>query len=685
VDLNTKTEWPENAPPELGNPLLIEAFLKEEIRRTQITLIGELDLVAPTSYAGIEWSLFELASYLVNKNIIKNSLTVEKMADWKYPATLSIWSVGVAQLAADGMIKLWDLDGYSAGQLANLATMFSRSIEMLELATFEGELLGAQKNVQLARIHAMIPDFAAHRYSEIIRRAVKYNQGVIQILHAVIEDTVISKGVRRLFSARPEIGMDLIERSFNFLAYGYQLELPSRLKSKLDQNLPRENVKRKVDSFPVVEFVEWEGAFRVVGASSWQILDEALNRVEFNQIPESNVYVTKDGSLKIPILDISQGYLICNSSGRLVYGNSIPSDGYLLWHDETKIVSAIDFLEDGYMPFWKSWHFSYFQNVSELELVLPNGDIKKLTNRKTVSVQDFRVPNLLNESGNPVFSAYPTLIEPQLLKLTDHITDSQLELNQHIGPVVNESGGEIDLTISSGLGKSRRWTGLVIPGIQLSGLDNAIRVGDKKPVTLRLPKTWKFTYPADFVELSEATVNIEASTNLEPQVFRIRNSGFEEFFIGLEIPVLSWSIEFTNRESITVAGSFRVNRTERASVRAVILHGVGDYVPLLRVGEVSIPGRKRGNDVRYDLRLLADIRNNSNDAVEMTWNYETVRLVSFEQVASKKLKSVELSKLASAVIEKGYFSQADWDNYRSRAVKESLDLRKMLLRQRGNR
>jgi hypothetical protein len=112
---------------------------------------------------------------------------------------------------------------------------------------------------------------------------------------------------------------------------------------------------------------------------------------------------------------------------------------------------------------------------------------------------------------------------------------------------------------------------------------------------------------------------------------------------------------------------------------------VGDYVPLLRVGEVSIPGRKRGNDVRYDLRLLADIRNDSNEAVEMTWNYETVRLVSFEQTESKKLKSVDLSKLASAVIEKGYFSQEDWDTYRSEAAKESLDLRKMLLRQRGNR
>jgi hypothetical protein len=371
VELIRKFEWPENSPTEMANPLQIEAFLKEEIRKTQITLVGELDLISPCSYAGIGWSLFELSEYLVNKNIIKNSLTAEKMADWKYPATLAIWSVGVAQLAEDGAIKLWDLPGYSSGQLANLATMFSRSIEMLELATFEGDLLGAQKNVQLARIHAMIPDFAAQRYSDIIRRSVKYNQSVIQILHSIIDDTVISKGVRRLFTARPDIGMDLIERSFNFLAYGYQLDLPARLKSKLDQNLPRESSKRKVDSFPVVEFVEWEGTFHIVGASTWQILDDFMNKVEFNQIPESNIYVTRDGNQKIPILDISQGFLVCNSNGKLIYGNSIPSEGYLIWNDGTKIHSGIELLEDGYLPLWKSWHFSYFHNIAEIRTCSP--------------------------------------------------------------------------------------------------------------------------------------------------------------------------------------------------------------------------------------------------------------------------------------------------------------------------
>ncbi len=216
--------WPDSAPIELGNPRSIENYLEDQIRSRNITLIGELDLVSETSYAGINWTLFELASYLVNKNIIKTSLTSEYMANWPYPATLAIWSVGQAQLAEEGDLKLWDISGYSSSQLASLALMFTKSIEKLDLETFGDELLGAQKHVQLARIHALIPEFATQRYSEIIRRAVKYNQSKIQILNYVIDDTIISKSVRRLFTARQELGLDLIERSFNYLAYGYELE-----------------------------------------------------------------------------------------------------------------------------------------------------------------------------------------------------------------------------------------------------------------------------------------------------------------------------------------------------------------------------------------------------------------------------------------------------------------------------
>ena len=79
MDLEIKTEWPETAPGIMGNPVNIEKFLKEEITSRQVTLIGELDLVAETSYAGVGWSLYEFASYLANKNMIKHSLTAERL------------------------------------------------------------------------------------------------------------------------------------------------------------------------------------------------------------------------------------------------------------------------------------------------------------------------------------------------------------------------------------------------------------------------------------------------------------------------------------------------------------------------------------------------------------------------------------------------------------------------------
>jgi hypothetical protein len=404
MDSGTPAAWPENAPSELGNPRSIERFLDDQIRSRQVTLIGELDLVSETSYAGVNWSLFDFASYLVNKNIIKNSLTSELMANWAYPATLAIWSVGQAQLAEDGN-KLWDIPGYSPGQLANLALMFTKSIEQLELATFGDELLGAQKHVQLARIHALIPDFAAQRYSEIIHRAVKYNQSKVQILNYVIDDTIISKGVRRLFSARQEIGLDLIERSFNYLAYGYELDLPDRLKSKLSRGNLQRKPKQKKDAFPSISFLEYAGAIEVRGGESWHIVDSAGSPIDHQRITEDNLFAIKEGSEKVKLLDVTLGYLLFDISGNLIYGSTLPLDGgYLLWRDDVKILSEFANLDDGHLPLWPNWNFTFFHDRTELFLELPDGSTKRFESRKTVSVKDFKVSNLQDINGNSIYS-----------------------------------------------------------------------------------------------------------------------------------------------------------------------------------------------------------------------------------------------------------------------------------------
>ena len=676
--------WPENAPSELGNPRSIERFLDDQIRSRQITLIGELDLVSETSYAGVSWSLFDLASYLVNKNIIKNSLTSELMANWAYPATLAIWSVGQAQLAEDGN-KLWDIPGYSSGQLANLALMFTKSIEQLELATFGDELLGAQKHVQLARIHALIPDFAAQRYSEIIHRAVKYNQSKVQILNYVIDDTIISKGVRRLFSARQEIGLDLIERSFNYLAYGYELDLPDRLKSKLSRGNLQRKPKQKKDAFPSISFLEYAGAIEVRGGESWQIIDSSGSPIEHQRITENNLFAIKEGSEKVKILDVTLGYLLFDISGNLIYGSTLPLDGgYLLWRDDVKILTEVAHLDDGHLPLWPNWNFTFFHDMTELFLELPDASTKRFESRKTVSVKDFRVSNLQDINGNSIYSNYPVIEETGYIKLTDHLADTQIELVNHDGPVMDAPGGIIDMTLSSGLGKSKSFKGLVIPNLSVSGIENALQIGSVAQISVALPADWKFSYPDEFINQTRASFQFKVEPNQDIMVLKVKDHADQEHFIGLEVPVLSWSVEFSNRESVTVATVLQLDVASRKYVRAIILHGVNEYVPIVNAGEVPITGRKRGNDARYDLRLLSDVLTDGESTISMKWNYQDVSLVSFIKPKSRKMKSVDIKNLAAEAIAKEIISEEDWNSYQAETQKQSFDLRNLLRRQRGN-
>lgn len=684
MDSQTPVAWPENAPSELGNPRKIELFLANEIRSRQVTLVGELDLVSETSYAGINWSLFDLASYLVNKNIIKNSLTSELMANWSYPATLAIWSVGQAQLAEDGN-KLWDIFGYSSGQLASLALMFTKSIEILDLATFGEELLGAQKHVQLARIHALIPDFAAQRYSEIIHRAVRYNQSKIQILNCVIDDTVISKGVRRLFSARQDIGLDLIERSFNYLAYGYELDLPDRLKSKLSKDNAQPKVKRKKEEFPSIAFVEYAGAIEIRGGRSWQIVDSDGSPIENHRVTPTNVFAMKDGSERVKILDVSHGYLLFDIGENLIYGSTLPADGgYLLWRDDVKIISKIEHLDDGHLPFWPNWNFTFFQNLSELVLEFTDTSTKKFERRKTLAVTEYRVPNLQDLHGNNVYARYPVIEESGYVTLTDHLTDTQIELVNHDGSITDALGGVIDMTLSSGLGKSKSFRGLVIPEVSVSGIENALPIGSVAQINIQLPRNWKFSYPDTFKDQTNANFQFTVKPDQEISILRVTDHSEQEHVIGLEVPVLSWSVEFSNRESVTVATTLQLDVASRKNVRAIILHGVHDYVPIVKAGEIPISGRKRGNDARYDLRLLSDVHTEEESFINMKWNYDDLNVVSFLRQRSKKMQSVDIRNLAAEAIAKKIISEEDWVAYRTETHKQSVDLRNLLRRQRGN-
>lgn len=668
-------EWPAWADVESRNPTYIENFLSSEIKNNQVTLIGELDLVEPTEYGGASWSLLQLANYLVSKDIIKRTLSSNPYGYWPFPATLAIWAVGHAQTAEDGN-KLWEVDGYSTSQKSRLAETFAESIKLLGLNTFSEVLQGAQKYVQLARIHAMIPDFTLDRYSQIIAAGVKFNRPKKQIFNEILKDSIIAKGVPRLFESEPNLGIDLIERSFNYLAYGYELDLPSRIKDKLGSGPNKKVINRTKIQFPKIIFVEWERRIEIHGADSWRIISKTGLRIDPQSIPAEPLFADNGSGESIKFFDPSAGYLVFDIDGNILDGREISKEGgFIAWRDDLQVFTEIENLETGYLNDWPDWKYAFYQGIESLEVKAKDGRIFNLSKQKSFDIIEYEIQHLFDKHKNKLYSEYPHITTPQNFKLTDHILGTQQRFEGKVGPILNGNGGNIDITVSTGLGRSKNFTGLVVPGIQVKGLESALVLGEKRKVTISLPAGWKFVYPEEYKGRGECVFEIQGKTDLQPEIIRIENDSKEQHIVGVEAPLLSWSLEFENKENEMHATEVIKARDDRRKIRALILHEVNDYVPFLKVNDSSISGRKRGRDVRYDLRRLQDDRSSEETLVSITWNYIQLPLVTFKDIKTKSMRLKDMNELPSALELVGIWSPGAWEDYQASKKQESLQLR----------
>ena len=682
-------EWPLEAAVEDRNPRSIESFLHSEIVSGHISLIGELDLAAPTIYAGIGWTLLDLANYLVSKPVIQKTLTNrDTWVVWPYPATLAIWSVGHAQTATDGN-ALWekDLENYTAGQKVKLAELFTDSIAKLGLETFDGELERAQRHSQLARIHAMIPDFAVKRYAEIVENGVRHDRPKQQILEEIIRDTVISKGVIRLFSARPEMGLDLITRSFNYIAYGYGLELPERLTSKisLEGRVARQKMSRRL--FPEVRFFESDRKPIVLNAGGWKLFAPSGEEIEFDTFGPDLIFAEKESSGLITIFDPSDGYLIFDDQGRLVTGQLLPNEaGFLLWKSSTVLVSAIENLDPSYLIGWDEWQYSYIQNVEKLELLLDSGETRILIRSETLKFEVSRVPYLFDEFENEIMSEYPILSFVREARITDHLGNRQYALKGGERVHLDEEGGLIDITATIGLGKSAHTEGLVVPGFTIIGLENALTEGQKKKITLNLPFGWSFTYPASLRGKSSGSLELIADPLIKVEIIEFVDPHGIEHTTYLEIPILNWSLVFSDRENQSTGTETKMRLEDRKKIEALILHEVDEYLPPLKAGEISIIGKRRGRDARFDLRFLQQDNSVEGTYLTLPWNYQDLTLLSFQNFHKRKpavLTSFHDLNNASLLEEAGLFTAQEWSDYLTIKTQESSMYRDRLRQSRG--
>ena len=680
------SKWPDADPLGYSSPKSIEGYLKSTIRSEDPSLLGEVDLQTTRDYAGINWSLLDLANYQISNRVIIEDLEAQQH-QLQYPATLAIWAVGHAQLSDEGG-KLWDLlEEYSQAEKTKIAKKFTHAMDFLNFDLFIDELKDAQKHAQLASIHAMIPDFAIPKFGQVVSHGVRLNRPADQILEEILNDPSISKGVARLFLARPEMGLDLISRTFDFIAYGHEVELPARILNKISIEKGSHTKTGGKKDFPEVRFHESERRpIILVGNSGWLLESDSGEIVEPDSFPPVLISTEKEEGEKITLVDPGLGYLVFNEDGKLLRGKKLPEHaGYILWSAQTRVLTPVQDLDEGFLigSGWDTWHYAYFQKINKIELATPNGQITTLTRSEKLKIETNVVPRLVDSDENAVFSSFPIVSSGQNARVTDNLQNLKYRVENSEFQLGEEPNHYIDFTVSAGLGRSSRIQGIVVPGIAIEGLENALIQGEKRKVSLSLPDGWHFSYPAELQDKTSGTVSVDA--DIPTEILEFVDAQGNEFTTFLEVPVLSWSLVFNDRENQITGSETKLLLEERRHIEALILNSVDLYKPLLKVGSSYFEGKQRGQNVFYDLRTLQQDRSMNETVVSITWNYREVTLLSFRKIERKKL--ISLSALADLgkvdLVEAGLFTVEDLAEYQRSKQQEHIKYRDRLRGMRG--
>ena len=474
--------WPDTDPVGYSEASSIEVFLKSEIRREQPSLLGQMDLTTPRNYGGIGWSLLQLASYLIERREIVKDLDA-KPHEIRFPATICIWSVGQAQISDEGG-KLWDLlEEYSSVEKSRFAKKFTESMDLLNFDLFTNELQEAQKHAQLASIHAMIPDFAIEKFADVVAQGTRLNTSKEQILENILQDVTISKGVARLFSARQEMALDLIERTFNFISYGYEVELPDRILSKLSTENRKSSKKAASRDFPDVRFYESDRHPTIFSSSSWTFETADGEMVDPQQFHPVKIFAKQEASEKFPIFDPAQGFLVFSDDGKIQRGKRLPEHaGFLLWNEKSRVLTQNVELDQGYLigSGWETWNYAYFQKLERLDLAIESGEIVSLTRPERLSIEIEAIPYLIDSDSNPVLSSYPRISAGQNVKVIDNVQNTRYRIDESDATLGSAPQHTIDFTVSAGLGRSTAVRGIVVPGMQIRGLEHALIHEEKR-------------------------------------------------------------------------------------------------------------------------------------------------------------------------------------------------------------
>jgi hypothetical protein len=676
------TKWPAHADPLTANPRKIEVFLEDLIVQAQVTLLGEIDLDAPSNYHDCGFTIWELANFVFSKPVITNGLTNRISGPWRYPAVVAIWSVSQAQRLEDGT-ELWTTADLDARKRIVLAKTFSESIDLLHLENFDEKLLGMQHHIMLARFHAIIPTYAIENYASLIRRGTEFHYPPALVFSDITHSQVLSKAVTKLFEAKHELALDLISRSIDTIRYAADAGLPPRLTGALidRRGYARPLLNKDSNHLPIVSLDETNGELYIKGKDNWICTDGSGNQIDTDSLPNLEIFIGKSGRRLLTILDPSDGYLLFNSEFDLIENKSIPATGcWIIWSPEVKFDEAILVTEALPIYSWPTWKMGYLNAQTRIQIELASGLIRTLGQRRSLELIESRIEYLTTRDGLPIFSKVPIISDGQVATALDVISGENLRLGPDDAPISRKTDGILNISLYAGLGRTKKIHGLLIPNFEL--------LGDLSPLIKDEQRTIKISLPSQWSGPSQLTAF--ASNNSSKKFELFTGPDGTQYELALELRLLTWSIEFNAQdpEVMNSLGSFPVKTL--GEVRRLVIHNAGDPAPMLHVldkgKEIILTPRQRKHDALYDLETIRGAAASKEIRLKVYIRGREIPLISFisrdEKQPKNRMKSVNLQDLVSAALEKGIFSQEDWNAYDVQRKQTSMNLRYDLRRTR---
>lgn len=668
--------WPGVDDDSVKHPFAIEKFLKETIQNSQVTLLGELDLNIPVNYGGTDWSLAQLAEYLIEKPLIVSKISKSNTEVMEFAATIAIWAVARAQNLDTGT-ELWTNSGFEGSKLTKLPEKFTQSIEFLGLESFNGLLEGRQRHISLARLHAMIPVYATTKFVEVVKNSHKYLRAKETLLHRILENDSVSEAVKLLCELEPEIALDLLDRCLQVLSTGKSAGLPDRLTNALLNNYKVDfKARGKALNFPVILFSEATAEVFFNAPSNWKIENngQVIDREDLIQ-PGITRGIDSQG-FTYKLLDTSKGYLVFNFADQMhIDSTNIPSDGiFILWNNELEVSSESLASEIFPLYGWNEWSWAITKPSVNVTLTNKNGKVHRLNSKKSLQIKESRIRFLSTLFGEDIFNEWPEILPNQVVKVINNEDGSQMDIGLDGGIIGQNISGSLDFQILGGLGKTRNISGLVIPGLRVLGLDTPLISGEKRMVSFEFPKGWDAPK-----QLEVQAVNSDKL----PYIVATSPNG-NEHVICVNLPILNWTLEMNDGTSIRMQKTQKFKLKDIAGIQSLVLHEIPTgSVPTLYIVEKSknsTAARKplvHDHDARVDLRTIKDSAEKLEIKLEMNWNGGRLALCIFTNASEKlnRMKSVSQADLLMAAMEKGILTEQDWEKYQLEKNQEDSYLR----------